>query len=47
MHEALNLKVLQQTSVGVFKTMAAEPPKSSPRHAHRKGYGLQVSADGS
>lgn len=37
MHEALNLKVLQQTSVGVFKIMAADHPKSSPKHAHRKG----------
>ena len=37
MHEALNLKVFQQSSLGVLKIMATEPRKSNPKHAHRMG----------
>lgn len=35
MYEALNLKVFQQSSLGVFKITATDPKRSNPKHAHR------------
>lgn len=37
MHEALNLKVFQPSSLDVLKIMVTKPRKSNPKHAHRVG----------
>lgn len=48
MHEALNLKVFQQSSLGVWTIMVTESRKSNGEHAHRMGAALAsvIGADG-